>query len=1407
MALACTAWRRGCFGRHCNGVEQLALSSRVVFGCRGLSHCTSARAADGPSPAPFASTYNKIGGTTSHPSGGGDRQTRLTPERLPCAGGEDLHDEQQTTPLRKKDLLCTRTFPKKPQIIARRRHSGGIVTATYEQHFRRLVLSISSLAEPCGGMREETAAAEATAASLIRASAVCEAAKHTALAQDHLQASAISALVSYAFAGGSEQSSGEETRRHVIFFNLPSLSPAALADLVYLCGVGLGVKDEAFLSEAARVGRWQLEVLQKHKRRLRSSSQLRNSSDTAAVRTSNCLYSGATLDDLATRVMEAPVRSPPRPGAHRLIRLLRGLLHAGHKDDRLLSEAVGYLESECIFTHNDLLHALALLKVMPSGEHRDRLLRLAAQRIILRERRLPLCVVAAASNVFSLLLPPPCTSSARGGVFLGELQRQAQSASSGPRGERCHSFSLEALFTSLASSAKRALEVSSVGIVDSLRGRDLALLARGFVRARQQAAALPWVEAMERHWRDLRFSFDPQSLALLLVSVPKLQRALPAKSECLTDLLRVFMQRIGSMTLHQLVMATAGLSRVSWQVGYSARALPLAWRFIFRDPQTIMLSSTEIQSLFCAMRRQEGKPVPSAVSALSKLLADLGDMRNITWGLRLEAFAFQSKFGAFDGHLVKALVESALSSEQCNIGTVACCLEAVIPLPWRAHTASSAPSKHGHGDASEPARSKADLKEAYNLKKRLLEAIQTRLAELAADPTKLDWKSGAAGAAVLSALCCLIPPLGHRGYRGLYSRTNNHPASEGKGSAHDLEGEQLPGNHTPLVQLELVPQLASILLSKSNAEKFPMTALCKGTAAAIKIAFRACTLRRRECMPDGPEISRYSAWSRDLEQLNTAAHRLLAAAKLKSMQSQDSLSDEPSIAGPHWLLLISSMCRQGVQVLDPKLFALSAAGGPSSQAAAESVRSNVGPLRGESGGWSCRLPPAFKTIFRVASLGMRMDTFLRASGCTGLDAFLVSQADAHGRKKRATSAADAITQLELHAVHLANGALPALEGALLAEGARLCASPDVGKEDGDGKCNPRRFGTFGLYKLAELLTAMLGLRLRIYILQNSDKFTQNCGEEVARPSAEVLSNAHKSVVAAAASLLGLLKLTKTPRDSSQDPSLYLLLAISAQLLKELEPLMWKQHASILHYHLKALASQASAQQRAHLEESTSYEDAVESSRVWTWAASKRKAAQAVMSALDVLKNARAASSIGTTINQEGCSYEKEVRLLNCGALTVFGSTRGLQVEVQRGSSKATALFFVVSLEDLLVPVLATTHCNEVEAGAENFAICLPDEVCILQPQVAMELFATVHSHQNARGGLRSNAREPVLLTQIMLAHEIREAVRRKNIAEFLLSAFESAAGTTSTMVVKSARKHLTAAATRWAAFAEGFEGV
>lgn len=439
---------------------------------------------------------------------------------------------------------------KKSRTLATRRWSGGLISAAYDAQLCLLTMSYSPGWSSANPASEETAAAAATAGRLLRASSVLGAAERkTSSIPCHLDPSAISALVTHAFAdgptSGPPQAIGYPTKRHVVSFHLPSLSPAGLSELVYLCSVGLGIRDCAFFKEASSLALWQLQVLQRP-RQSRSQEPAKADSRNAPLGRTFGDFDTiplGVLEDFATQVVEAPVKSPPKPSAHRIVKLLRALLHAGYEDPQLFEVAVNYLTKQCTYTHSEVLHAAALLRVMPPGRPRNNLAQSLAERLMLRERRLPLRVAAAAANVFSLVSVP------RGSAQRGDPQGRPQGVSEGdslaskrqaPCGQSCSTEegsyeirpvylypSLSVLYASLARSAKRALEVNMLGIGGRVRGRDLALLARGFVRAGEHAAATPWVAAMEEHWKGLRPCLDPQSLLLLLVSLPKLQQGLP----------------------------------------------------------------------------------------------------------------------------------------------------------------------------------------------------------------------------------------------------------------------------------------------------------------------------------------------------------------------------------------------------------------------------------------------------------------------------------------------------------------------------------------------------------------------------------------------------------------------------------------------------------------------------------------------------------------------------------------------------------------------------------------------------------------------------------------------------------------------------------------------------------------
>ncbi|XP_026191579.1 uncharacterized protein LOC34620509 [Cyclospora cayetanensis] len=546
---------------------------------------------------------------------------------------------------------------EKLRVLARRRGCEEDVSVSYENSLCRVLLTFSVNKELTGplrdarghqGAREEIEAEMDIARSLRRASAVCEAVNRGASPENALGAEALlaPALVAYAFSCGREGSKGSSSSRvmpgeevfsraetfssarQLVSFHLPSLSPAALCDLIFFCTARLRVRDSQFLEDAARVALEHLKLLLEldkpaevyHRQPLHSRNDLPGPSAMDSVQKppstqrspEDMAAQDVRDDDFVRRILEAPVRFSRPPSAHHMAKLLRGIILGGHEAPEVLALGVAYLKRRCTYTHSDLLHSLALLKVMPSGAPREHLAAFVAQKLILRERRLPLPVVAAAANVFSRVSLPPFRMQPESSWAHAERQHMPSKgleALEGARSADALGFSVEArvapngplhagssrsngndsasvlpsagaLYASLSCSAQRVLDVRRLGIGGSVRGRDLALLAHGFVKAGEDRAATSWVVAMERHWRELRPVFEPVSLALLLGSLPKLQHALPGNksSVCLMALLHLLSQQVASLTAQQLVMVAAGLSRFPYRQEHPLTALRLVWR-------------------------------------------------------------------------------------------------------------------------------------------------------------------------------------------------------------------------------------------------------------------------------------------------------------------------------------------------------------------------------------------------------------------------------------------------------------------------------------------------------------------------------------------------------------------------------------------------------------------------------------------------------------------------------------------------------------------------------------------------------------------------------------------------------------------------------------------------------------
>ncbi|KAL8450904.1 hypothetical protein Emag_003010 [Eimeria magna] len=1251
MDVSFTKRKGACFAGHLKGLAVLPifLLQRIAFNLTTLSSCPLCREKALQNLSSCSRPLRVNGDKGLHLCAAARRSFSCTTEQ--SAGRPCDKEVGSVEHLRLSGL--SETPCSKLRVLARRRYTGSFVTATYEPHLRKLVLSISPVLRPTGGVSEETAAAAATADRLIRAASVCEAAEPRVSQRGRLEASAVSALVDYALAGGPAKSlplaSAAPLQRQAVSFHLPCLSPAALSELVYLCAFRLGVRDHDFFSEVTRVSLWQLDVLQRLRGGGSSPPRTQHqpfSGRDCDVRRCQKEMMGQGLEGLEKMIFEAPVASSPRPGAHQVAKLLRGLCHAGYKDHRLFHAAVDYLEKECTYTHSDLLHALALLKVMSPGASRDKLARLLSQRILLRERRLPLCVIGAAANVFSLLQLPRCESSSLREAASHTLQMKEPLSLEAFKTSLCathtnahatlavsSSLPSRQLFESLASSAKRAFEVSFWGIGGGARGRDLALLARGFVRARQQSAAMPWVQSLERHWKDLGPSFEPHSLSLLIVSLSKLQRGLPARSDCLTDLLHVFMQRAGSMSQQQLVMVAAGLSRLSSRVGYPPTALTLTWRFLLKDPQLLALNYTWVQSLLAGLRRQEGTPLPSAISALSKLFANFEDVQGLPSTLRDEALAFQGKFGALEGHVVKALIESALNSAECTLGAVVRCLCAVARLPGRPSAAVPLGSQDPHFPHA------AVIKEEEG-KACLLALVQNRLKALLTDEKRHWQRASEAAAAALSAFCCLTLSQRCNLPKLLCQRlmSNFHsglvicdePTFSKSQPARAFKDEALS------LQYELVPKLARLLASKSEVSGQSETSLWEGAAAVVNMTFHLRKLAQTQC---ASEKQQAAAFSFELEQLEAAMQVLLNAVTSKLAQKRFSSNGVLPSALACWLAFSSSMCRRGVQMLNQRTLA----------------------------------------------------THL-IDECTARS----TAGETHSNTSFTTEEREGLSQPH-RAINTTHHVVPAV-----AKGLDETAAEEL----------KRWSARLGLFRLAELLTALLALRLRTHLLHHQNEAFKGDHAEIHADSSSVGHLAvQRAITSAASAVLSVIKSTNIPKSLSCGSDLYSILAISAQVIKALEPLIWERHTSALHHLLKALAPRSAVQ---HYPKSVAFSlgDGGFDTPLWSWAASKRKASQAVMLAVESLTSAVPAlhsQATRTTESSESRKQEK-VTLLSTRALPLFGSIRGLQVEIEQGATTARVVFVVISSDDFLVPVWASSPHQEAASEALQYTVCWQHEL-------------------------------------------------------------------------------------------------
>ncbi|KAL8429212.1 hypothetical protein ACSSS7_006742 [Eimeria intestinalis] len=181
-------------------------------------------------------------------------------------------------------------------------------------------------------------------------------------------------------------------------------------------------------------------------------------------------------------------------------------------------------------------------------------------------------------------------------------------------------------------------------------------------------------------------------------------------------------------------------------------------------------------------------------------------------------------------------------------------------------------------------------------------------------------------------------------------------------------------------------------------------------------------------------------------------------------------------------------------------------------------------------------------------------------------------------------------------------------------------------------------------------------------------------------------------------------------------------------------------------------------------------DGVFDSPLWSWPASKREASQAVFLAVQSLSSASSPppAQASRTRGSGVSDVLEEATLLSSRALPFFGSVRGLQVEIEQGPQRARVVFIVISLDDFLVPVWATPPAQDTGTKAKQYTVCWQHKLGILQPLVAMELFAIWSSLSGTRLA-DQHFKKPPVITRMIFAHEIQAALEQKRLKELIVT--------------------------------------
>lgn len=300
---------------------------------------------------------------------------------------------------------------------------------------------------------------------------------------------------------------------------------------------------------------------------------------------------------------------------------------------------------------------------------------------------------------------------------------------------------------------------------------------------------------------------------------------------------------------------------------------------------------------------------------------------------------------------------------------------------------------------------------------------------------------------------------------------------------------------------------------------------------------------------------------------------------------------------------------------------------------------------------------------------------------------------------------------------------------------------------------PRRSSDLCLYRLAELLTALLGIRLRAHLLRQQKTLWRAANAADALVLENELVQVQQSIESKILPLLNLIGCAAVPRPSSRDcEELKHIFALSRQmsricrLLKRLigclatgcacsgsrvapgcqcpafkgagpthlgaegfcaplpsqgvlmrlvaddSKMLWrvKNATQLKHHEIRkgperlqresdnksavscsfpqALTHRAGWQKHAATG-SCSVSGNLNSFSKWAWASSRLEAAEAVEMALEAL--AKANTSLCSPVNElQSCASKRDIQLRSSSAISMFGSKRGLKLDLQRGNDRA-----------------------------------------------------------------------------------------------------------------------------------------